>query len=108
MAHYPSRRSARRQLRRLAGDVGWSAAGGLGRGLLLLTVLFVAWFLFFVPGDGSALQTAASDGRTALVDPALPSPAPPPTAAPADGPAFVDDPADLATAPPAPDAAPAR
>lgn len=108
VAHYPSRRSAHRQLRRLAGDAGWSAAGGLGRGLLLLTVLFVAWFLFFVPGDGSALQTAASDGRTALVDPALPSPAPPPTAAPADGPAFVDDPADLATAPPAPDAAPAR
>jgi len=108
VAHYPSRRSARRQLRRLVGDAGWSAAGGLGRGLLLLTVLFVAWFLFFVPGDGSALQTAASDGRTALVDPALPSPAPPPTAAPADGPAFVDDPADLAIAPPAPDAAPAR
>lgn len=99
VAQYPTRFSACRQLRRLAGDAGWSAAGGLGRGLLLAAVLFVAWFLFFVPGDLSALQATARDGRTALVDPALPSPAPPPTAAPDDGPAFVDDPADPAIAP---------
>lgn len=111
VAHYPSRRSARRQLRRLAGDAGGGAAGGLGRGLLLLTVLFVAWFLFFVPGEGSALHTAAREGNgaaagpPALVDPAVSPPAHPPAAA---GPAFVDDPADPATAPAAPAAAPAR
>lgn len=120
IAQYPTRSSAHRQLRRLAGDAGWSAAGWLGRGLLLTAVLFVAWFLFFVPGDGSTLQTAALEGNgagdgsppTALGDPAVPSLAHPPAthppaAAPADGPAFVDDPADPATAPAAPDAAPA-
>lgn len=109
VAQYPTRSSARRQLRRLAGDAGWSVAGGLGRGLLLTAVLFVAWFLFFVPSDESARQTAARDGNdagagsppTALGDPAVPS------LAPADGPAFVDDPADPAPAPAAPDAAPA-
>lgn len=109
VAHYPSRRSARRQLRRLAGDAGWGAAGGLGRGLLLLTVLFVAWFLFFVPGNGPALQTAAREGNGAAAGrPALVDPAVSPPAASADGPAFVDDPADPATASAAPDAAPVR
>ncbi|MFO1419447.1 MAG: hypothetical protein U1F59_00505 [Candidatus Competibacteraceae bacterium] len=120
VACYPSRRSARRQLRRLVGDAGWSAAGGLGRGLLLTAVLFVAWFLFFVPSDLSALQTATLEGNgagagsppPALVEPAVSSLAHPSTAylpavAHADGPAFVDDPADPATAPTAPDAAPA-
>lgn len=116
VARYPSRRSARRQLRRLAGDAGWSAAGGLGRGLLLTAVLFVAWFLFFIPGGESALQTAAREGNgagagsppLAVVDPAIPALAhPPATHPPAAGPAFVDDPADPATAPAAPDAAPA-
>jgi hypothetical protein len=125
VAHYPSRRSARRQLRRLAGDAGWSAAGGWGRGLLLAVLLFVAWFLFFVPGDPAALAVlegsgaGAGDGSppTAPVAPAVPSLAHPPAAhppathppaaAPDDGPAFVDDPADPATAPAAPDAAPA-
>jgi len=110
VARYPSRRAARRQLRRLAGDPGWSAAGGLGRGLLLAALLFVAWFLFVVPGDPSALQAAAREGRTDLGDPAIPSSVPPPAAAPAAGPAFVDDPADPAdpaTVPTAPDAAPA-
>jgi len=98
VARYPSRRAARRQLRRLAGDTGWSAAGGLGRGLLLAALLFLAWFLFFVPGDLSALQAATREGRTDLGDPAIPSSVSPPAAAP-DGPAFVDDPADSATAP---------
>lgn len=100
VAQYPTYSTARRQLRRLAGDDGWGSAGGLGRGLLLAAVLFLVWFLFFVPGDESALQATASAGRIARVDvnSALPSPAPPPSAAPDDGPAFVDDPA--APAPP--------
>ena len=101
VAQYPTRPSARRQLRRLAADAGWSAAGWLGRGLLLAALLFVAWFLFFVPGDPAAL--AALEGRAA--GDGLPSPpsaaAPatgravgPPAGVPADdGPAFVDDPA---------------
>ena len=119
VAQYPTRSSARRQLRRLAGDAGWSAAGGLGRGLLLAVLLFVAWFLFFVPGDPAAL--AALEGSAAGAGAGSPPPAlyaePPPAHPPAtqppaaapDGPAFVDDPADSATAPPAPaapDAAP--
>lgn len=109
VAQYPTRFSARRQLRRLAGDAGWGAAGGLGRGLLLLTVLFVAWFLFFVPGNGPALQTAAREGNGAAAGrPALVDPAVSPPAGSADGPAFVDDPADPATASAAPDAAPVR
>jgi hypothetical protein len=115
VAHYPSRRSARRQLRRLAGDAGWSAAGGWGRGLLLAVLLFVAWFLFFVPGDPAALaarEGSAAGAGAGSPPPALyaePPPAQPPATQPAaapDGPAFVDDPADSATAPPAP-AAPA-
>lgn len=117
VAQYPTRSSARRQLRRLAGDAGWSAAGGLGRGLLLAALLFVAWFLFFVPGDPSALAARAGndagDGPppAAPADPAVPSPAHPSAAAPA-GPAFVDDPAapvaPAAPDAPPPDAAPAR
>jgi hypothetical protein len=112
VAQYPTRPSTRRQLRRLAADAGWSAAGWLGRGLLLAALLFVAWFLFFVPGDPAAL--AALEGRAA--GDGLPSPpsaaAPatgravgPPAGVPADdGPAFVDDPADR-VAPGATDAA---
>jgi len=111
VAQYPTRFSARRQLRRLAGDAGWSAAGGLGRGLLLTVVLFVAWFLFFVPGDpaaravleGSGAGARAGSPPPALVDPAVLAPAPPPATQPlADGPAFVDDPADPAPTPAAP------
>jgi hypothetical protein len=111
VAQYPTRSSARRQLRRLAGDAGWSAAGGLGRGLLLAVLLFVAWFLFFVPGDPAALavlEGSAAGAGAGSPPPALyaePPATQPPAAAP-DGPAFVDDPADSATAPPAP-AAPA-
>ena len=114
VAQYPTRPSARRQLRRLAADAGWSAAGWLGRGLLLAALLFVAWFLFFVPGDPAAL--AALEGRAA--GDGLPSPpsaaAPatgravgPPAGVPADdGPAFVDDPADRVAPETPPDAAP--
>lgn len=114
VAQYPTRSSARRQLRRLAADAGWSAAGWLGRGLLLAALLFVAWFLFFVPGDPAAL--AALEGRAA--GDGLPSPpsaaAPatgravgPPAGVPADdGPAFVDDPADRVAPETPPDAAP--
>ena len=114
VARYPTRSSARRQLRRLAADAGWSAAGWLGRGLLLAALLFVAWFLFFVPGDPAAL--AALEGRAA--GDGLPSPpsaaAPatgravgPPAGVPADdGPAFVDDPADRVAPETPPDAAP--
>lgn len=114
VAQYPTRPSARRQLRRLAADAGWSAAGWLGRGLLLAALLFVAWFLFFVPGDPAAL--AALEGRAAGDG----SPSPPSAAAPAtgravgppagvpadDGPAFVDDPADRVAPETPPDAAP--
>ncbi len=113
VAQYPTRPSARRQLRRLAADAGWSAAGWLGRGLLLAALLFVAWFLFFVPCDPAAL--AALEGRAA--GDGLPSPpsaaAPatgravgPPAGVPADdGPAFVDDPADRVAPETRPDAA---
>lgn len=106
VARYPTRSSARRQLRRLAADAGWSAAGWLGRGLLLAALLFVAWFLFFVPGDPAAL--AALEGRAAgdgSPPPSAAAPATgravgPPAGVPADdGPAFVDDPADPAIAP---------
>ena len=105
VAQYPTGSSARRQLRRLAADAGPDAATWLGRGLLLAALLFVVWFLFFVPGNPAPL--AALEGRAA--GDGLPSPVPPsavgpatgravgaPAGAPADdGPAFVDDPADL-------------
>jgi hypothetical protein len=95
VAQYPTRRLARRQLRRLAGDAGWGWPGWLGRALLIAGLLFLMWFLFFVPGDLSALSVRLPPGgpaETALkdstataraVDPRLPS----------NGPAFIDDPA---------------
>lgn len=103
VARYPSRRLALRQLQRLLGDAGWSAAGWLWRALLLAALLFVAWFLFFVPGDLAALSAREGNG-VALEAPAPfanPTPAPPPAAAPTDGPAFIDDPADPRPAVPA-------
>ena len=114
VAQYPTWSSARRQLRRLAADAGPDAATWLGRGLLLAALLFVVWFLFFVPGNPAPL--AAIEGRAA--GDGLPSPpsaaAPatgravgPPAGVPADdGPAFVDDPADRVAPETPPDAAP--
>lgn len=96
VARYPSRRLARRQLRRLAGDAGWGAAGWLGRGLLAAALMFVVWFLFFVPGDLPALAALAETGAAAHPSPppeAVSAPRSPPAPAP-DGPAFIDDPAE--------------
>lgn len=96
VAQYPTCSLARRQLRRLAGDHGWGWAGGLGRGLLVAALLFLIWFLFFLPVDLPTLSATAPGGGAAL---ALADPAAvvrPPAVA---GPAFIDDPTDPAPAP---------
>ena len=87
VAQYPTRRLARRQLRRLAGDGGWGVAGWGGRGSVVAALLFLIWFLFFLPGDPSSSALALADpAPTARV-------AGHPSAPAADGPAFIDDPA---------------
>lgn len=101
LAQYPSRRLARRQLHRLAGDSGWGWAGGLGRGLLAAALLWLVWFLFVLPSDPSALSAAvpddAADSALAATRPgARVAPGAPPVA---DGPAFIDDPANPAPTP---------
>ena len=105
VAQYPTRRLARRQLRRLAGDDGWGWTGWLGRGLVAAALLFVIWFLFFLPGDLAALEQRSGrppggrDAAAAVDDPVASAraagqaaAAPPFSTAPA-GPALIDDPA---------------
>ena len=87
LAHYPSRRTARHQLRRLAG-VSSGRWRPLGYAALAALLLFLAWFLFFVPSGPTGMPPIDA------MDPALNArPTPPRTAVPFDdGPAFVDDP----------------
>ncbi len=91
IAQYPTLALARRQLRQLAGDHGWGWAGGLGRGLLAAALLFLIWFLFFLPVDFSSLSATAPGSGAAL---ALDDPAEAVRAPAAYGPAFIDDPAE--------------
>ena len=87
LAHYPSRRTARHQLCRLAG-VSSGRWRPLGYTALAALLLFLAWFLFFVPSGPTGMPPIDA------MDPALNArPTPPRTAVPFDdGPAFVDDP----------------
>ena len=97
VAQYPALRPARRQVRRLSGDAGGGWTGGLGRGLLTGALLLWVWFLFFLPGDPSARSAHRPAVGTVADDPAatVPTTADPPAApSTADGPAFIDDPAD--------------
>ena len=99
LAHYPSRRTARHQLRRLAGEGAGRWRRPLGSAALAALLLFLAWFLFFVPSGPTGMPPIDA------MDPALNArPTPPRTAVPFDdGPAFVDDPVErLREAPAAP------
>lgn len=103
VAQYPSRRLACRQLRRLASGTRWSWINGLVRTGIAVVLLFLIWFLFFLPGDPSTLSaTVSGDGQRGLPvtphDPVTPLSAPvsaaPVSVAPvSDAPAFIDDPA---------------
>ena len=88
LAHYPGRRTARHQLRRLAGEGAGRWRRPLGSAALAALLLFLAWFLFFVPSGPTGMPPIDA------MDPALNArPTPPRTAVPSDdGPAFVDDP----------------
>lgn len=102
LAHYPSRRTARHQLRRLAGEGAGRWRRPLGSAALAALLLFLAWFLFFVPSGPTGMPPIDA------MDPALNArPTPPRTAVPFDdGPAFVDDPVERvreAPAAPAPE-----
>jgi len=99
LAHYPGRRTARHQLRRLAGEGAGRWRRPLGSAALAALLLFLAWFLFFVPSGPTGMPPIDA------MDPALNArPTPPRTAVPFDdGPAFVDDPVErLREAPAAP------
>ena len=108
LAHYPSRRTARHQLRRLAG-VSPGRWRPLGYAALVALLLFLAWFLFFVPSGPIPDRVPSVDpsgrpqvGTTDPVPNATSIPIPP-AAPPDDGPAFVDDPVErLREAPAAP------
>ncbi|MEI2806780.1 MAG: hypothetical protein V9G18_12820 [Albidovulum sp.] len=94
LAHYPSRRQARHQLRRLAGVSSGRWRRPLGYAALAALLLFLAWFLFFVP-SGPLPDRAPSVDPTGRPPVGTTDPAPtsvPPTAPPDDAPAFVDDP----------------
>ena len=99
LAHYPSRRTARHQLRRLAGGSPGRWRRPLGSAALAALLLFLAWFLFFVP-SGPILDRAPPVDPTGMPPVGAADPAPtsvPPTLVPPavpsdDGPAFVDDP----------------
>ena len=87
LAQYPSRRIACYQLRHLVG-VGtgrWSRL--LGSTVLAAFLLFLVWFLFFVPVEPIGMPSVATNptpNATSIpVSPTVPSD---------DGPAFVDDP----------------
>lgn len=100
LAHYPGRRQARHQLRRLAGVSSGRWRRPLGYAALAALLLFLAWFLFFVPSGPTGMPPIDA------MDPALNArPTPPRTAVPSDdGPAFVDDPVErLREAPAAPE-----
>jgi len=100
LAHYPGRRTARHQLRRLAGEGAGRWRRPLGSAALAALLLFLAWFLFFVPSGPTGMPPIDA------MDPALNArPTPPRTAVPFDdGPAFVDDPVErLREAPAAPE-----
>ena len=93
LAHYPSRRTARHQLCRLAG-VSSGRWRPLGYAALAALLLFLAWFLFFVP-SGPLPDRAPSVDPTGRPPVGTTDPAPtsvPPAAPPDDAPAFVDDP----------------
>ena len=103
LAHYPSRRTARHQLRRLAGGSPGRWRRPLGGAALAALLLFLVWFLFFVPSGPTgmppidAMDPAPTSVPPTLVPPAVPSD---------DGPAFVDDPVERvreAPAAPAPE-----
>lgn len=98
LAHYPSRRTARHQLRRLAGGSPGRWRRPLGSAALAALLLFLAWFLFFVPSGPTGMPPIdAMDPAPTSVPPAVPSD---------DGPAFVDDPVERvreAPAAPAPE-----
>lgn len=99
LAHYPGRRTARHQLRRLAGEGAGRWRRPLGSAALAALLLFLVWFLFFVPSGPTGMPPIDA------MDPALNArPTPPRTAVPFDdGPAFVDDPVErLREAPAAP------
>lgn len=113
LARYPAQRHARHQLHRLTGVGEWHWRRLLGRAVLGSGVLFLVWFLFFVPVErppwpdrmqpidppGTPPVGAADPASNAMSTPA-------PTAAPPDdGPAFVDDPVERLQSVPA--AAPA-
>ena len=109
LAHYPGRRTARHQLRRLAGVSPGRWSRPLGGAALAAVLLFLAWFLFFVP-SGPLPDRAPPVDPTGMppvgaADPALNArpTSVPPAAPPDDAPAFVDDPvARLREAPAAP------
>ncbi|MBK8176952.1 MAG: hypothetical protein IPK66_17325 [Rhodospirillales bacterium] len=102
LAHYPGRRQARQQLRRLAGlsPGRWRRPlGGAALVAFAALLLFLVWFLFFVPSDPWPDRAPPVDptGRPPVgaVDPApisVPPTPVPPAAPPDDAPAFVDDP----------------
>lgn len=98
LAHYPSRRTARHQLRRLAGGSPGRWRRPLGGAALAALLLFLVWFLFFVPSGPTGMPPIdAMDPAPTSVPPAVPSD---------DGPAFVDDPVERvreAPAAPAPE-----
>jgi len=113
LARYPAQRHAQYQLHRLTGVGEWHWRRLLGRAVLGSGVLFLVWFLFFVPVEqppwpdrmqpidppGTPPVGAADPASNAMSTPA-------PTAAPPDdGPAFVDDPVERLQSVPA--AAPA-
>ena len=91
LAQYPSQRIARRQLRRLVGEGTGHWGRLLGGTVLAAFLLFLVWFLFFVPSDPAAIEMpSVATNPTPNI-----TPIPVPRAVPSDdGPAFVDDPAE--------------
>lgn len=118
LARYPAQRHARHQLHRLTGVGEWHWRRLLGRAVLGSGVLFLVWFLFFVPVERPPWPAGPWPDRMQPIDPTGTPPVgaadpasnamstPAPTAAPPDdGPAFVDDPVERLQSVPA--AAPA-
>ncbi len=94
LATYATETEALRQLDRLTRSPGrWSA--WLARGAAGLAILFVIWFLFFLPveGDQLALPTRNGAGRGEPVAPVTRAPLPRPDRDEWPPPARVDDPA---------------
>ncbi|NJN48258.1 MAG: hypothetical protein HC808_19265 [Candidatus Competibacteraceae bacterium] len=98
IASYPNRRLARRQLANLGVNPNaWGWLDWLGRGSLAAVILFMVWFLFFLPVD-PAYRAASVPGSLDAMPPAPGGPSAGVPVAPAVAPpALIDDPAVMTT-----------